>query len=295
MRRGTTTALATAAGFALGIAITVGPSALRGEPAASGPPRGAQDVQLVTSPDNEPPGSLGQAARASSPAASPQGAVEAFLEAERARDWETSFLLLSGADRARFRSPAGWVAAHPNALPPVTGYDVQGVAGDGDRAEVMAVTGFEPSLDPFAGLVPARTQATWVVTAEDGGWLVALGDSRFRPLHPAEDAATDTVRDWVAARQDCRSDAALEHHNLLGVPSLADGLCGAGGPVEVGDVERLRAIDAGTLLAAYGESVTDWARTVPVTAPTNLRAVLAPIGQDWVVIAVLVGSDRSPR
>lgn len=57
--------------------------------------------------------------------------------------------------------------------------------------------------------------------------------------------------------------------------------------MEVGPPLPLDALDAAPFLAAFGPEATSWARVVAVTDPVPLRAVVAPIGQEWLVIGVL--------
>ena len=57
--------------------------------------------------------------------------------------------------------------------------------------------------------------------------------------------------------------------------------------MEVDPPLPLEAIDAAPFLAAFGPEASTWARVVTVTEPVPLRAVVAPIGQEWLVIGVL--------
>jgi hypothetical protein len=45
--------------------------------------------------------------------------------------------------------------------------------------------------------------------------------------------------------------------------------------------------ESGPFVTAFGPETGSWARVVPVTAPVSLRAVVAPIGDEWVVVGVL--------
>ncbi|MEX0659434.1 MAG: hypothetical protein WD080_09900 [Egibacteraceae bacterium] len=274
----------------LGVGLTAGIAAVRDRDAS---PTGdaLETTQLpIGEPANVP--EITGTVEPGVPAGSPEGAVTAFLDAELAGDLADSYLLLSLPDRQEYRTPAGWVATHADVLPPVTDYEVEGVTADDGRAAVVSLVRFEPSLDPSVGLVPARARATWVVVAEGDGWAVALQESTFEPLHPPEGEAADAVRAWAASHQRCEPDG--EHTVVLGLPALARALCDAGGAVQVGDVERFNeGFDTNSFLASYGEPVLEWARVVPVTEPVELRAVVAPIGQDWTVIGVL--DSRTPR
>lgn len=270
--------VAAACGLALGIGVTV---ALTGD----------DDGQRPA--DIEEPSALSETERGPVPpgaeAPGPRAAVEGFLDAEIAQDFTTSFGFLSGAARADYGSPERWVAAHADVLPPVRGYEIEQVEEPGDtgeRAEVVAMVTFEPSLDQVVGLVPERSRVTWATAGDGGSWGVDIGASTFEPLYPPEDAAPGAVQEWARAHQGC-GPAPSWGGNLVGSPALAEGLCGTEGAVEVGAPAPVAEVDAGPVLAAFGPEAADWARVVPVTAPVELRAVVAPLGQQWLVVGVL--------
>lgn len=283
------TALAAAVSLALGVAITVGITAVRADdPTPSAAPATATDLPIgePAIPDVAGAGAPGQ------PADDPAAAVRAFLDAELAGDFRDSFALLATADREEYRTAAGWVATHADVMPPVTGYELGEVIVDGDRASVVTPIAFEPSLDQVVGLVPERAVATWAVQAEDGGWAVSLQESTFEPRHPPADEAAGAVRAWAQAHQECAPRG--EHSVVLGLPALARQLCDADEAVRVGEVEAFtEGFDTNSFLAAYGAPVLEWARVVPIDAPVELRVVVAPVGQQWVVIGVLDGT--APR
>lgn len=269
--------LAVACGLALGIGLTVALT------------RDSDDPQLA---EIDQPTALSETDQGPVPpgadATDPRAAVEGFLEAEIELDFTSSFGFLSAATRAEYGSPERWVAAHADVLPPVRAYEIEEVEDPdgGGQAEVAALVTFEPSLDQVVGLVPERSQVRWVTASDGGSWGVDLGTSSFEPLYPSDDAAPAAVRAWAEAHQAC-GPAPSWDGNLVGSPALADSLCGAEGAVEVGDPAPLAEVDASPVLAAFGPGASDWARVVPVTAPSELRAVVAPIGQQWLVIGVL--------
>ncbi len=79
---------------------------------------------------------------------------------------------------------------------------------------------------------------------------------------------------------------------LLGNPGLADSLCGAVGPVEVGRPGPLEdQIDAAQFVGAFGPEFDQWGRAVTVESPVPLQVVLAPVGVEWIVIGVLPGGE----
>lgn len=217
----------------------------------------------------------------------PRAVLEAFLAAEAHGEWEASYAFLTATDRdVVFPTPAAWVAAHGD-FANVRAWQVEGVRVEGDRAEVVTLTGYEPALDPVLGLIPARARVTWSLVRGPAGWRVASQDSAAQPLYPPADGAEQVAAEWVARRAACEDPGPLEE-GLIGSPALAQDLCGASGPVEVGPVAQLSDSDAVTaLLSAWGPEVFAWARTVRVDSPARMTAVLGPFGDDWRVVAVL--------
>ena len=267
--------LAVACGLAIGIGVTIALTSGESDPPAAGPLE-------VTDPSTTEPGDPDAPPGASAP--SPQAAVEGFLGAEVAEDFEASFGFLSAAARSEFGSPAGWIASHADRVPPVEGYEVEEVDGD----EVVTLVRFVPSLDQIQGLVAERVRVTWATSEEGGSWGVDLAESTQEPLYPSDEAAPAAVRAWAQGHQDCGSPRTWDG-NLQGSPALAERLCGVAGEVEVGPPLPLGPAEAAPFLAAFGPEVSEWARVVAITAPVELRAVVAPIGQEWLVIGVLPG------
>jgi hypothetical protein len=222
-------------------------------------------------------------------------AVESFLTAEAAGRHESSYGLLSAPDRDRVGSRAAWAAAHVN-LPPVTGYAVEALQTmDADTAAVVTRTALRTGLDEVVGLVPARAVGRWVAVREDGGWRVAYGRSRLEPQYPAEAQAGDAARAWVAARQACRRAAEWDG-GLVGSDRAARRLCRTRGAVAVGRPTPLPDDDpsATALTAAFGPDVYAWARRVPVTEPRALDLVVAPVGEQWLVVGATEASASAP-
>ena len=149
----------------------------------------------------------------------------------------------------------------------------------------------EPVLDEVIGNVPARALGTWVAVRDGAGWFVSLADSSLEPRWPSDDGAVAAASNWAAARQRCGDAHQNEHATLVGSPSLADGLCGAMTAIDVGPAEPLDAIDATPVVAAFGDTATAWARVVSVRGAAAMRAVMAPLGDAWVVVGVLPPID----
>lgn len=255
-------------------------------------PAGAQPADATPTSEPAPapgPVSLADGLTDLDPAddTSARAAALAFLEAEAARDFAASFALLSAADQEAEAPVAHWRQRHAD-LPPIEGFDVTAVGRRGE--DVVAVAGLElrSSLDEFAGLVPARAEGSFVLAEEDGGWRVRFADSTIVPHYPDDADATSAAAAWAAAQQRCEEPAGPYDGPQYGVPALATALCGIDADVAVGDPSDLPDGDeAAPFVAAFGPEVFGWARVVPVTGPTPLRVVLAPVDDTWTVIGVL--------
>jgi hypothetical protein len=268
--------LAVVVGLTLGIGVTMALTRSGDGGSAATPAASTVPSTPTTAPGDEPP-------PPGTEASSPQAAVEGFLAAEIGADLEASFGYLSAEARSGFGSPAGWIARHADLLAPVRAYQVEEV----DETDVVALVTFEPGLDEVMGLVAERTRVTWATSESQGSWGVDLEASTLEPLHPADDTAPAAVATWAGAHQACAPAPRTWDGNLRGSPALAEQLCGTRGAVEVGPPLPLSAVDAGPFLAAFGPEAGAWARVVAVVAPVPLRAVVAPIGQEWLVIGVL--------
>ena len=275
-------------GIAVGVGVSVGASTLSSEdqrPTSFGRPAGAEGDRPLLDRD--------AALTATGPrtrAESPQAAVEAFLAAERDQDYTTSYAYLADPVRAEYGSPASWAADHPDALPPVLGFEVTGeTTGGGGRAEVPTLTRYRSSLDAVTGLVAARARTTWVVVEEDGGWAVDAEATTQEPVLPPDADAVGAVQAWAAQAQRCAPEAT---RGLRGSDELALQLCGASGTVTATGVRALDQIDAPPLQTSYGADVVSWARTVAVDGPVPLRAVVAPLDDAWRVVGVLPPGKR---
>jgi hypothetical protein len=225
-----------------------------------------------------------------SPAPSgPEAAVHGFLAAELKGDFEASFHFLSPQDRRAFRGPAAWVAEHADLLPPLTGFNIESITELDDRAEVTTLLEFEAGLDEVVGLIPGRARFTWAVASLDDAWWIVWFESSLLPIYPPDAEAVRAVRSWAEARQACRPAREYEG-GLFGTPGLAEQLCGARGTVQLGEPGRLEnAVDAAPFVAAFGPEFGQWGRVVPIMGPVQLRSVVAPVGEEWMVIGVLTG------
>jgi hypothetical protein len=218
---------------------------------------------------------------------SPQAAVEAFLAAERSGDFDTSFAYLADTGRIEYGSASAWRADHPDALAPVTGFELDGeVTGGNGEARVPTVMSYRSSLDSVVGLVPARARTNWVAVEEDDGWAVDVVASSQEVLLPPDEDAVQAVQAWASEQQQC-GEPEQYSGGLRGRDDLARQLCGATGDVAATDVGMLQQIDAQPLQNSFGAEVVSWARTVTVEGAVPLRAVVAPVEDRWLVVGLL--------
>jgi hypothetical protein len=265
------TALVVGAAFATGVGATAAMAARGDEPAA----------RAETPPATVP--ASAEAPLRSVSATSPEDAVRGFLTAEQAGDYEASYDFLSDTDRAGFGTAEGWVASHADYVPPVEGFEIEAA----DAQTVVTLVRYTPSLDAVVGLVPAQARVTWAVT-EGQAFGIDLELTTAEALHPSDEGAPAAVLAWAEQRQACapRPDGQWSG-DLLGAPALAEALCAAAGTPAVGVPALLGPAEGAPFSATFGDEVAAWARVVPVDGPVPLRAVVAPLGDDWVVVGVL--------
>jgi head-tail adaptor len=219
--------------------------------------------------------------------ANPESVVSGFVAAEAAGSYDASYALLRAADREEVGSVEDWRELHADAWPVDSG-EVVGTSSEGDQATVEMRMRFHAGIEDAVGLVPARGNARWLAVREDGRWRIAFNDVRIEAVYPEDGAAPGRVADWAKARQAC-GPAPEYGDGLVGFPALADQLCKREGAVEAGPAGPLEAgPDGDAVVAAFGPEALTWARVVALTEPGGLlRAVVAPIGEEWTVIGVL--------
>lgn len=283
--RGWTMVLTLVCGLALGLLIAIGGTQFLGR---DGDGAAAELGRSVTGEINSsdllpddlpvPPGAG---------ATSAEEAVTAFLDAEVARDFETSFGYLDDVTRATYGSPAGWVSAHADLLPPIVEYSIEGQETAADGREILSTqVALVPSLDPVVGLTPAEAIVRWSVTEGEGGWGISLDSSPFEPQYPSDEGAAPAAREWAEDRQRCEQPA-NEHDGLVGSPALARQLCNAEATPTFDGPSPLDEMTGQPVFTAFGPEAFLAARVVRVSGPADLAAVLVPIGDTWTVIAIL--------
>lgn len=242
------------------------------------PPRGPEEAPAL---DVEP--------------ATARAAVAAFLQPLADGRPAGAYPLLDDAGRRRYPTLASWISAQADRAAPLTftvGTSRPSPDADGAMEVELSAT-HTSSLDPIRGLVPARSTSTWLVHLENDAWRVSANPLAFRPVLPADAAATAAVQAWVGllAACDAPSAAALQvAPNLYGPASLARTPCETRGTWTAGEPTGLdRAADPRPFLAAFGPEVGTWARLVPVQGPgARFLAAVAPMGDGWQVMGTAV-------
>lgn len=247
-----------------------------GEHAARGGPAGEGDQSADAAP-------IDDAVRA----------VTTFLAAERRGDFDASYALLVAEDRERFPSRARWEQAH-HEIPEVTSFGpVEQTEATDVRATIRVDLALRPRLDESVGVVAARAAASFVAHNVSGGWRIAFSESSLTPRYPDATGARSVAVAWANARQRCERRAEWAG-GLLGVAAeaYAERLCHTTAAVRAGEPVSLdRASGTEPVLAAFGPEASIWARVVRISGPIDLDVVTAPLGEAWVVVAVLQTSS----
>jgi hypothetical protein len=273
------------AGIAVGVGVTLAAHGLGG-----GPGRDAS-VQRLDLPAAAIPAAPGTAAAppAAVPAGSARAAVRRFLQAGADGDFAAAYGLLDQAGQGRYPTLARFTRAQADRAE-VTAVRVGRERRAGDaRAEVTVTLSHRPAIDPFAGLVPARTVEVWRASRQDGRWRVAADPLSARADLPADDRAPEAVSAWVGKLLACDRQGAAGLQagaELYGPADLAGLPCRERGRWTVAAPEGFdAAVEPEAYVAAFGPEVGSWARLVPVQGPgTRFSVVVAPLGDAWRVL-----------
>ena len=274
------------AGIAVGVGVTLAAHGLGGgaERAAS-----VQRLDLPAGPAPTAAQGPGGAAAAPVPAGSARATVRRYLQAGADGDLAIAYGLLDEAGRRRYPSLARFTRARADRSP-VTAVRVgrEHRAGDG-RAEVTVTLRHPAAIDPFAGLVPARTVEVWRASRQDGRWRVAADPVSVRAELPGEDRAPEAVTAWVRRLLGCDRQGAAGLQagtELYGPADLAERPCRERGRWTVAAPQSFdAAVEPEAYVAAFGPEVGAWARLVPVQGPrTRFSVVVGPLGDSWRVL-----------
>jgi hypothetical protein len=275
-------------GLAVGVGATLAASGLgdRPRPAAS-----VQRLDLPAGTTGAVTAEGGGQAAAVAPvrAGTARAAVRRFLQASADGDPEVAYGLLDRAGLRRYPSLARFTRAQAD-RPPVIAVraGAERRAGPG-QAEVTVTLAHPAAIDPFTGLVPARTVETWRASRQDGRWRVAADPLSVRAALPADDRAPEAVTAWVERLLGCdRAGAAglQAGPQLYGPADLAELPCAERGRWTVAAPEGFdAAVEPEAYVAAFGPEVGSWARLVPVQGPrSRFSVVVGPLGDAWRVL-----------
>jgi hypothetical protein len=276
------------------VGITVGVGATLAVHGAGSRPERAASVRRLDLPAAAPVRAgtpAAGAARAVAPvrANSARAAVRRYLRAGAAGDLEVAYGLLDRAGRRRYPSLARFTRAQADrAAVTAVRVGAERRVGDG-RAEVTVTLAHRPAIDPFAGLVPARTVEVWRASRQDGRWRVAADPVSVRAELPGDDRAPEAVTAWVERLLGCdgQGAAALQAGpELYGPADLAGLPCRTRGRWTVAAPEGFdAAVEPEAYVAAFGPEVGSWARLVPVQGPgARFSVVVGPLGDAWRVL-----------
>jgi hypothetical protein len=273
-------------GLAVGIGATLAVGGLRGggDPAAS-----VQRLDLPATPATTAPATTATDRAAPVVAGTAGAAVQRFLQATARQDFTAAYRLLDAAGRRRYPSAARWTRAQADRTA-ITGVRVGAARPAGRRTMDVTVRLTHPAaIDPFSGLVPARTVEVWRARSEGGGWRVAADPVSVRAELPSDQRAPDAVTAWVQRLVGCDRQGATALQvgaDLYGPADLAEAPCKQRGRWTVGGPRRFdEATEPQGYVAAFGPDVGAWARLVPVQGPdTRFHVVVGPLGDAWRVL-----------
>jgi hypothetical protein len=274
----------------LGLAVGVG--AILAAHGLGGRPERAASVERLDLPAGAAPAATPDGpgtAPAPAAAGTARAAVQRFLQAGADGDFEVAYGLLDQAGRRRYPSLARFTRAQADrAAATAVRVGAERRVGDG-RAEVTVTLAHPPAIDPFAGLVPARTVEVWPASRQDGRWRVAPDPVSVRAQLPGDDRAPEAVTAWVQRLLACDRQGAAGLQagaELYGPADLAELPCRERGRWTVAAPEGFdAAIEPEAYVAAFGPEVGSWARLVPVQGPgTRFSVVVGPLGDAWRVL-----------
>ncbi len=220
-------------------------------------------------------------------AATPAAAVKALIGAAVRGDSDTAWSQVSTSDRDRVGvkqriieqvNAGGW-----------TSFTIGGTLGDKVTIEVVQT----PRISDIDGVI-ASSSTVRIPTIKEGGGYKVIWSRRITEQHyPATSGAQDaavmaSVKAWALSRQACDATPTNEYASgLIGVVGLGSALCHTTAtPVvaAVGDLETLD--EPQPVLEGFGGSALLWARVVKLSGPVAMNVVVAPQGNDWIVVAI---------
>jgi hypothetical protein len=277
-----------ALGIALGVGATLAVDGLGG----AGRAERAASVRRLDLPAGVPSSAdrpAGPGAAAPVRAGTARAAVRRFLQAGADGDPAVAYGLLDRAGLRRYPTLARFTRARADRAE-VTGVRVgrQRRAGAA-MVDVTVTLAHPPAIDPFTGLVPARTVEVWRASRQDGRWRVAADPVSVRADLPGDGRAPVAVTAWVERLLACdRAGAAglQAGPELYGPADLPELPCRQRGRWTVATPGPFdAAAEPEAYVAAFGPEVGAWARLVPVQGPgARFSVVVGPVGDAWRVL-----------
>lgn len=249
-------------------------------PVARGPSRNATPIPAPKGAND--PLTEGEVDHPQVPAASAVAAVDAYSNAESTGDFATSWSLLSSDDRDEIGSFEAWRQQH-SVSPRFTGSQL---VSSGPGPVVTEAT-FEPRVDEAVGVIAGSARITWATTEENGGFTIDRSATRSDAHYPSDERAPLDANAWLTA---VRSKTVPTGYRgtLIGLPSLRADLAKAKGPFRPTRTMELADWTTPVLVTnAFGPAASTWARIVRFEGPTDFDAVMAPLGERWVVVGLV--------
>jgi hypothetical protein len=284
-------------GIALGVGVTLAAARI------GDGPRPAASVQRLDLPAGAAAGTAGGAAPGTGRGAqvapvragTARAAVRRFLQAGAGGDLAVAYGLLDQAGVKRYPTLARFTRAQADRAE-VTAVRVgrERRAGPG-RAEVTVTLAHPAAIDPFTGLVPARTVEVWRASRQGGRWRVAADPVSVRADLPGDGRAPEAVTAWIDRLLGCDRGGAAGLQagaELYGPADLPELPCRTRGRWTVAAPRSFdAAVEPEAYVAAFGPEVGAWARLVPVQGPgARFSVVVGPVGDAWRVL----GTDPVP-
>ena len=220
-------------------------------------------------------------------ATTPAAAVTSLVRTAIAGDADTAWAFVGTIDQVRLGYKQR-ITEQVNA----SGWKSFSVtSADGDSVEGTLTQ--TPKVSDIDGVI-APTATLRVRTIREGSNYRVLWSRKSIVQNYAEqtdaqdDAVSSAVRAWLRSRQACEAAPANEFSGgLIGVTGLANKLCRSSGSSVIGAVSDLEALDEPQpIIEAFGGSALQWARVASITAPVPMDVVVAPLGSQWIVVAV---------
>jgi hypothetical protein len=275
-------------GLAVGVGATLAAHGLGGRPERAASVQ-RLDLPAGAATSSAAGGTPKAGAAAAVPAGTARAAVQRFLQAGAGGDFEVAYGLLDQAGRKRYPTLARFTRAQADRAP-VTAVRVgRGRKAGATAADVTVTLAHPAAIDPFTGLVPARTVEVWRASRQGGRWRVAADPVSLRAQLPGDDRAPEAVSAWVERLLDCDRPGAAGLQagaELYGPADLAELPCTERGRWTVAAPEGFdAAVEPEAYVAAFGPEVGSWARLVPVQGPrTRFSVVVGPLGDAWRVL-----------